>query len=70
MIDLAAVTTTKQCGSEPARDGGVSDTLMLTVLSLSRAGSLPQGRPSFVTIKNLTRELLRGLGIPCSVSHA
>ncbi|CAI8899908.1 hypothetical protein EMIT0P43_30561 [Pseudomonas jessenii] len=30
------------CGSELARDGNLSDTLMLNVLTLSRASSLPQ----------------------------
>ncbi|MNL03922.1 hypothetical protein D3C87_1244720 [compost metagenome] len=32
-----------KCGSEPAREGGVSVTLVLNVPESSRAGSLPQG---------------------------
>src|SRR5690349_22078891 len=31
------------CGSEPARESGVSGTLMLSDTQSSRAGSLPQG---------------------------
>ncbi|PMV90264.1 hypothetical protein C1X35_01435 [Pseudomonas sp. FW306-1C-G01A] len=39
--------TTIPCGSEPARDSGVTETWMLADTTPSRAGSLPQGRVVF-----------------------
>ncbi|YAF53834.1 hypothetical protein GKKCFE_03380 [Pseudomonas sp. E141] len=44
MPDTKSVNTTNQnCGSELARDSGLSEPVMLNVPPSSRAGSLPQG---------------------------
>ena len=44
MVGAESVGTQDQnCGSELARDGGLSEAVMLDVPPSSRAGSLPQG---------------------------
>ncbi len=42
-----AKKTNNPCGSEPAREDGVSDTSVSTDTPSSRAGSLPQGYPGY-----------------------
>ena len=54
--NLRCVLRRDTCGSEPAREGGVSVTKILTDRMLSRAGSLPQGIVSYSAFEDLVHD--------------
>jgi len=79
LLPKIPLTPQNNCGSEPARESGVSLTMMSTATPPSRAGSLPQGiivlsgyalitRATLEVALVLTTELRRTL-IPHPMRH-